>query len=123
MGWRSRARELRRDVAALAVAASDPRTPWPAKLLIFATVAYALSPIDLIPDPIPVLGLLDELLLLPLGIVLAIRLLPDEVLEESRARADEASAAAWGRRAAVVVIATWMVVAALLAALLLRAGD
>jgi uncharacterized membrane protein YkvA (DUF1232 family) len=65
--WKTRARELKREIHALALACKDPRVPWPAKLLAAGVVGYALSPIDLIPDFIPVLGHLDDLLLVPLG--------------------------------------------------------
>ena len=85
--WSERARELRREVYALYFACRDPRTPWYAKWLVAGVVAYALSPIDLIPDFIPVLGQLDDLILVPLGIAIAIRLIPTEVLAECRAKA------------------------------------
>jgi uncharacterized membrane protein YkvA (DUF1232 family) len=78
---------MRDESYALLLASRDPRTPWYAKLLVAAVVAYAVSPIDLIPDFIPVLGQLDDLLLLPIGIALAIGMVPPAVLEESRARA------------------------------------
>lgn len=81
------ARQLKTELHALALAARDPRTPWYAKALAALVVGYALSPLDLIPDPVPVLGYLDDLLLLPLGIWLTLRLLPDAVLTESRAQA------------------------------------
>lgn len=78
---------IRRDALALALAARDPRVPWVARLLALLLAIYALSPIDLIPDFIPVLGLLDEAILLPLGMLLAIRLIPAPVMEALRARA------------------------------------
>ena len=81
------ARALKRDVVALWLAARDPRTPIAAKLLAGAVAAYALSPIDLIPDFIPVVGYLDDLLLVPAGIWLAVRLIPAGLLEEFRAAA------------------------------------
>lgn len=81
------AKAIRRDVAALAYAQRHPHTPWYAKAVALFTVAYALSPIDLIPDFIPVLGYLDDLILLPLGILLAIRLIPKEVMCEAREKA------------------------------------
>lgn len=116
MKWRNRARELRREVSALAVAARDPRTPLVAKVVMVVVVAYAVSPIDLIPDPIPVLGLLDDVLLLPLGIAIAIRLVPDEVLTQARSRAELTETAGWGRRAAIAVVAGWVLAAAVGAA-------
>src|SRR5690349_12634506 len=88
---RERARQLKREIDALALACRDPRTPWFAKALAVCVVAYAVSPIDLIPDFVPVLGLLDDLVLLPLGIWLVIRLIPPDVMAESRAQADRAA--------------------------------
>ena len=81
------ARELKSQVVALWFCRSDPRTPWMAKLVVALIVAYALSPIDLIPDFIPVLGLLDELVILPLGIALAMKMIPGEVWNDARAKA------------------------------------
>ena len=81
------ARTIKREVVVLALAARDPRTPWYAKLLAAAIVAYALSPIDLIPDFIPVIGWLDDLVLMPLGLLLVIRLIPKPLMEEFRLRA------------------------------------
>jgi uncharacterized membrane protein YkvA (DUF1232 family) len=82
--WKARARELKNEIHALLIAYRDPRTPWPARLWLALVVGYALSPIDLIPDFIPVLGYLDDLLLLPLGIALAVRLIPAEVMADAR---------------------------------------
>lgn len=81
------ARTIKRDAVALWIAARDPRTPLAAKLLAGAFAAYALSPIDLIPDFIPILGYLDEVILLPLGIMLAVRLIPTPLMEEFREQA------------------------------------
>src|SRR3954452_2460287 len=81
------ARAVTRDVHALGIAARDPRTPWYARALALGIAAYALSPIDLIPDFIPVLGYLDEVILLPLAIMLAVRLVPPKVMAEHRATA------------------------------------
>jgi uncharacterized membrane protein YkvA (DUF1232 family) len=81
---KTHARALKREAFAVYLAAKDPRTPWYAKVVAFITIAYALSPIDLIPDFIPILGYLDDLLIVPAGIALAIRLIPAEVLEETR---------------------------------------
>jgi uncharacterized membrane protein YkvA (DUF1232 family) len=84
---RSWAKALKRDVVALWIAARDRRTPWLAKILAAAVAAYALSPIDLIPDFVPVLGYLDDLLIVPLGVLLAIRLIPGPLMAEFRAAA------------------------------------
>lgn len=87
--WRERAEALESEVYALSLAARDNRTPMAAKGVIVLLVAYIVSPIDPIPDVIPVLGYLDELVVLPLGVAIAIRLIPDHVLSECRSRADE----------------------------------
>lgn len=108
------ARHLKHELSALYIAARDPRTPWVAKLLLIVVLAYAASPIDLIPDFIPVLGYLDELLLLPLGIWLALHLIPSEVMEDARNRAATLEATRkphYG--AAVAIVVLWI---ALLAA-------
>jgi uncharacterized membrane protein YkvA (DUF1232 family) len=109
------ARRLKAETLALYLAARDPRTPWYARLLVAGIVAYALSPIDLIPDFVPVLGLLDELVLLPLGIALALRLIPDQVMAEARARAQAelARARPRSRAAAAVIVAIWVAAIAL----------
>jgi uncharacterized membrane protein YkvA (DUF1232 family) len=79
------ARLTARDIAALGLAARDPRVPWYAKAIAAAVIAYSLSPIDLIPDFIPILGYLDDLIIVPLGIILAVRLMPSELMQEFRA--------------------------------------
>lgn len=105
---------IRRDVHALWLAARDPRTPWYARAFALALAAYALSPVDLIPDVIPVLGLLDEAILLPLGILLAVRLVPPEVMAEHRATAAAAAARPTSRAGAAAVVALWLLAAGLL---------
>ena len=102
------ARALKREALALYYAARDPRTPWYAKLIAGAIVAYALSPIDLIPDFIPVLGLLDELLLLPGAIWLALRMVPEPVLADARRRADATLEKPTSRTAAFVIVLVWV---------------
>lgn len=108
------AKTVRRDVHALWLAARDPRTPWYAKAFAIAIAAYALSPIDLIPDVIPVLGYLDEVLLLPLAILLAVRLVPPAIMAEQRAAAEAAAARPRSQAGALLVVAAWLVLAALL---------
>jgi uncharacterized membrane protein YkvA (DUF1232 family) len=98
---------LKRDAIAVYLAARDPRTPWYAKALALAVAGYALSPIDLIPDFIPVLGYLDDVILVPLGILAVIRLVPDDVMAESRAAAACIAARPVSRTAAVVIVALW----------------
>ena len=102
------ARRILRDVHALWLAARDPRTPWYAKWLALAVAAYAVSPIDLIPDFIPILGYLDDLLLVPLGVWLVVRMIPKDVLAEHRAAADAAPVRPQSRAAAVIVVAIWV---------------
>ena len=120
--WKERARGLKRETYALYLAYRDPRTPWYAKILAAAVVAYAFSPIDLIPDPIPVLGYLDDLLLVPLGVALALRLIPPEVMAECRARAQAAMSQGkptnWA--AAGLIVAVWLLAAAGAIALITR---
>lgn len=111
------ARALKRDVVALWLAARDPRVPWHAKLVAGLVAAYALSPIDLIPDVIPVLGLLDDLILVPLGILLAVRLVPPAVMDELRRRAAQA-AKPTSRAGLVIVVGLWLAAALGLAWLL-----
>ena len=114
MAWieklKQRAQHLKAETFALYLAARDPRTPWYAKLLVAGIVAYALSPIDLIPDFIPVIGYLDDLILLPLGILWAIKLIPPAVLTECRARAqtDLAQRKPVSWVAATVIIGIWI---------------
>jgi uncharacterized membrane protein YkvA (DUF1232 family) len=102
-------REVKRDVVALYLAARDPRTPLVAKLAAAAVAAYALSPIDLIPDFIPVLGYLDDLVVVPLGILLVVSLIPPELMAEFRHEATQRCTlpAHWG--GAAVVIALWVI--------------
>ena len=113
--WQGWARALKREVYALYLACRDPRVPWYARALAAGVVAYAFSPIDLIPDFVPVIGYLDDLILLPLGIALVIRLLPPGVLAECRAAAAQIMAAGkpTSRVAAVVIVALWLSLAAL----------
>ncbi|MCF7203066.1 YkvA family protein [Pseudomonas oligotrophica] len=105
------ARTIKRDVLALWLSARDPRTPWYAKVLALVVAAYALSPIDLIPDFIPVLGYLDDLLIVPLGIWLVVRLIPMELMAEHRATAAQATSRPVSRTAAGIVVMIWLVAA------------
>ena len=109
------ARALKRDVHAVWLAARHPRTPRGAKLLALAVAAYALSPIDLIPDFIPVLGYLDDLLIVPLGLLLVTRMLPADVLAECRAAAEAAGRRPRSLAGAAAIVALWLAGAALLA--------
>ena len=109
---KEKARALKRETTVLWFALRDPRTPWAARVVGALVVAYALSPIDLIPDFIPVLGLLDDLILLPLGIALCIRLIPADVFEDARRRAIDAEHQPANRIAAVVIVLIWIGLAA-----------
>lgn len=114
------ARKLRRDGVALWIAARDPRVPWYAKALAGAVAAYALSPIDLIPDFIPVLGHLDDLLIVPAGIWLVVRLVPAELMAEFREAAERRAERPTSRVAAAAVVLSWTVAAAALVWLFAR---
>ena len=118
MSIRSWARDLRRDVVALWIAARDPRVPWYAKALAGAAAAYALSPIDLIPDFIPLLGHLDDLLIVPAAVWLAVRLIPAELMAEFRAAAARRAGRPVSRIAAAAILLVWTGAAACLAWLL-----
>ncbi|WP_394886626.1 YkvA family protein [Mesorhizobium sp. AaZ16] len=111
---KSWAKGVRRDAVAIFLAARDPRTPWYAKALAALVAAYALSPIDLIPDFIPVLGYLDDLLIVPAGIWIAVRLVPAGLMEEFRATAARLETQPRSRAGALLVVAAWIVAAGLL---------
>jgi len=109
------ARRIKRDTYALYLAVRDPRTPWYAKVVAACVVAYAFSPIDLIPDFIPVLGYLDDVIIVPAGIVLALKLIPAEVMADCRARADANRPSSKPRNylGAAAIVALWLLLAAL----------
>lgn len=121
MTWKERARKLKADIPALFLALKDKDTPLPAKVLAGVTVAYALSPVDLVPDFIPVLGYLDDMLLLPLLVALTVRFIPDDVLERSRLRAQGMWANGRPKRwfYAIPVVLLWLLVIAWVAKMLL----
>ncbi len=114
--WKETARQLRKDVYTLYYAYKDPRVPWYSKLLVAAVVAYAASPIDLIPDFIPIIGYLDDLIIVPLGIAIALKTVPSRVLEECRSKAEAADAQGRLRNwySAFIVIAIWILAAILI---------
>lgn len=113
--WKERAREFKVQVYALYLAYHDPRVPLHARILAACVVGYALSPIDLIPDVIPILGYLDDLVLVPLGIALVVKMIPADVLAECREKARETlqQGRPVNRVAAVVIVAIWLLLAAL----------
>jgi uncharacterized membrane protein YkvA (DUF1232 family) len=110
-GW---AKIVKRDAVALFLAARDPRTPWYAKAMAGLVAAYALSPIDLIPDFIPVVGYLDDLVIVPLGIWIMVWLMPADLMDEFRAEAVRFEARPVSRAGALLVVALWIVAAGLL---------
>ena len=100
--------EITRDVLAIYLAGRDPRVPWYAKALAISVAAYAFSPIDLIPDFIPVLGLLDDLVIVPLGILLVVKIIPRDIMAEHRARALALRERPRGKVAAASVVTIWI---------------
>ena len=116
--WQQKVKELKRETYALYYACQDSRVPWYVKLLATCVIAYALSPIDLIPDFIPVLGLLDDLILLPLAIVSILKLIPEDIMDDCRRQAETAMQSPkskfyrWG--ATIVVIGIWFLAGILL---------
>lgn len=101
----------RRDLHAIYLSARDPRVPWHAKAVAFFVAGYALSPIDLIPDFVPVLGYLDDLIIVPIGILLAVRLIPPEILAEHRAAAELAGQRPVSKAGAATIISIWLLLA------------
>lgn len=120
--WRQKVRQLKTETYALYLAYRDPRTPWYARLFAMVVVGYAFSPLDLIPDFIPVLGLLDDLLLVPLGIIIARKLIPAVVMADCRAQAEKlrAEGKPTNRLAAAIIIIIWIGLAVLAGFFLVR---
>jgi uncharacterized membrane protein YkvA (DUF1232 family) len=118
---KTRASQLKREAYTVAIAARDPRTPWYVKALIFFVIAHTFSPIDLIPDFIPVLGYMDDLIITPGGLWLAVRLIPPEVMADARsavvARSIDGNV---GKVGAVLIILIWIITIAGLIYLFLR---
>ena len=115
---------LNREVYALYIAGRDPRVPWYARIFMGLVLAYALSPIDLIPDFVPVLGYLDDLVILPLGIALSLKMIPAQVMTEARQKAEEAlrQGKPSSRVGAILIIAIWLIMLAVVIGLLARAA-
>lgn len=107
-GWRQKAKLLKGEVFALYYAYKDPRVPWYAKIFIIIVVGYAFSPIDLIPDFIPILGYLDDFILIPLGVSIALKMIPAPVMEDARRKAAETKVKIKNWVAAVIIIALWL---------------
>jgi uncharacterized membrane protein YkvA (DUF1232 family) len=107
--WKARVQTLKTEVQALLLASRDPQVPWQAKVVVALVVAYAASPIDLIPDFIPVLGYLDDLIILPLGLLLALKMIPEDVMKRCRctAKAAQTDASEGGLGGAILVLTLW----------------
>lgn len=112
---KAQAKQLKQHTLTVYFAARDPRTPLLVRILAVLVAAYALSPIDLIPDFVPVIGYVDDLLLIPLGLALVVRLTPPEVIEAARARAEQASIKPVSYSAAAAIIGVWLIIAWLFA--------
>ncbi len=121
--WRQRVGALKKETLALYLACRHPAVPWHAKALTLLVVGYALSPIDLIPDFVPVLGYLDDLVLVPLGIMLVIRMIPEEVMTECRRQSEGivGRTTHLAKRAAAIIVAIWILTAGLVAWFIIRA--
>lgn len=122
--WKQNVKKLKRETYALYYVTRDSRVPWQVRLLAACVVSYAFCPIDLIPDFIPVLGYLDDMILIPLGIALVLKLIPKAVMEEARQRAEAAIAAGQGkprsRMAAAVIVCIWLLIGMLVVVLIVH---
>jgi len=120
--WKRRAKQLKLQTYAIWLAYKDPRVPWYARAFAACVVGYAFSPVDLIPDPIPVLGYLDDLVLIPLDIALALRMIPPEVMAECRQKAEaairEGKPTNW--KAAAAIVTLWVMMALLVIVVVVR---
>ena len=119
---KQKAKQLKIEIYTIYLAYKDPRVPWYARIFAACVVGYAFSPIDLIPDPIPILGYLDDLILVPLGVVLALKMIPSEVLVECREKAQEImrQGKPVNRIAAFVIITIWIILTTLVIVFMLK---
>jgi uncharacterized membrane protein YkvA (DUF1232 family) len=115
MTWQQKVRQLKKETYTIYIACKDPRVPWYARVFAGFVVAYAFSPIDLIPDIIPILGYLDDLILVPLGIILVIKMIPPDVLAECREKAEAviSQGKPTSKIAAVVIVGIWLLLGVL----------
>ena len=122
--WKQKSRHLKIEIYALYLAYRDPRVPWYAKAFVALVVGYSFSPIDLIPDFIPVLGYLDDLVLIPLGVAVALKMIPKKVMDDCRIRSKEVMSKKKpiNRVAAVVIICIWLMLIVMTIALVVRAA-
>ncbi len=123
--WKQKSRHLKIEIYALYLAYRDPRVPWYAKAFVALVVGYAFSPIDLIPDFIPVLGYLDDLVLIPLGVAVALKMIPEKIMEDCRIRSKEVMSKKKpiNRKAAVVIICIWLMLIVMTIALIVTASS
>lgn len=115
IAWQQKVRELKQETYTIYIACKDPRVPWYARVFAGIVVAYAFSPIDLIPDVIPILGYLDDLILVPLGIILVLKMIPPDVLAECRKKAEAAISQGkpTSKIAAIVIVGIWLLLGVL----------
>ncbi len=118
--WKQQARRLKGEVLAVYLACRDPRVPWYAKVLAACVAGYALSPLDLIPDPVPILGYLDDLVILPLGLALVLWMIPPEVLVECREKAQKIQERPTNWVVACVIVVIWIITALAVVAVVVR---
>ncbi len=122
-GWKQRAKQLKTAVCVIYLVSKDPRVPWYTRTLAACVIGYAFSPIDLIPDPIPVIGYLDDLVFIPLGIALVLRMVPAPVLADCRERAkavmEQGKQPSW--IAAGVIVTIWLGLAGVIASRIIQA--
>ncbi len=120
--WKAKSKQLKTEMVALYLASKHPRTPWYAKVLAAVIIGYALSPIDLIPDFIPVVGYLDDLIIVPAGIALLIKIIPGDVLEECRSKAQSDLSKKKSKYwvAAIIIVSIWLLAIYLILRLVLR---
>lgn len=123
--WKQKSRHMKIEIYALYLAYRDPRVPWYAKAFVAIVVGYAFSPIDLIPDFIPVLGYLDDLVLIPLGVAVALKMIPEKIMEDCRIRSKEVMSEKKpiNRAAAVVIIFIWLMLIVITITLVIRASS
>jgi len=115
ISWQQRVRQLKKETYAIYIACKDPRVPWYTRIFAGFVVAYAFSPIDLIPDVIPILGYLDDLILVPLGIILVLKMIPSDVLAECREKAEVviSQGKPTSKIAAIVIVGIWLLLGVL----------
>jgi uncharacterized membrane protein YkvA (DUF1232 family) len=120
LNWKQKVKELKDKVYILYYASKDPRVPWYSKLFMILVIGYAVSPIDLVPDFIPILGYLDDIILIPVGIILALKLIPDNLYEEFKKEVELSMDNQSSRIGGIFVIPLWIIIALLIIFIILR---